>query len=657
MVAAVLAMTGGLVSCDFLDVVPPEQSQLKDATKTEKATLGFLYTCYAAVPNTANYSGTTENGGDDEYIIPGEWGEPSTKMATNNFTTAASPEWKWGKYYRYIGQCHLFLNELEKTDVISEGKKAEWRAEANFLIAYYHFLLLQFYGPIPINDRYIDMDAPSESFPGRSHFDYVVEWIANKLDTEVIPHLPASRDGDEWGRATSVIAKAIKARMYTYAASPLWNGSFPYADADWRNETWETPGYGKSIVSHTYDATKWERARQACREALDAALTAGHKIYNDLEYYETADPNRALPYIPGLIEDGADAETALEFKKRVMMLRYMVTTRADQGNRELIWGKWGGFGSTSNASQPLKVIRNSSGGWNEGWGGISPLLSTMTSFYTSNGKMPAKDPSFTPESNWYESAGLSGTNRENIIKLHLNREPRYYAWMAFDGGDYGIKIFDGKPLTLNMRSDAAPTAAGSQGGQGYDQTQERNRSLTGFLSQKFVYPTIQRTRSATENNVNTPAPLIRMAELYLNLAECEAAISDLNSDRTHRADAFAHLNEVRRRAGIPELTESMVEESGMRLVDWILNERFIELWGEGHRYYDIRRWTLAPERLGEGMRQGMNADKVRNPSFEMFNQPTPITSINFKWTRRQYLGSLFYIEVAKNKNMVQAPGY
>lgn len=662
-IATLYSSIGLLASCDFLDVVPPEQAQLKDATKTEKATLGFLYSCYSAIPSTIDYNSKTENGGVDEYTVPPEWNTPAIKMATNNFSTSGSPEWKWGTYYRYIGQCHLFLTELEKTNAVPEDKKKEWRAEANFLIAYYHFLLLQFYGPVPINDHYIDMDTNPENFPGRSHFDYVVDWIANKLDTEVIPSLPESREGDEWGRATSVIAKAIKARMLMYAASPLWNGSFPYSEADWCNKTFETPGYGKSLVSHSYDATKWERARIACAEAWQAAWDAGHRLYDDLEYYKTVDPKGILPYVPGLSESEEDEETSEVFKKRVMMLRYMVSTRVDQGNREMIWGKWGGYGSTIKASMPLKVVRTTNSDWTQGWGGISPLLTTITGFYTKNGKLPEKDERFFEKDSWYKSAQLSGATtdekkyRPNIINLNLNREPRYYAWMAFDGGDYGVKLYNGQSLMLNMRSDDAPTTAGARGGQGYDKTLDRHRSLTGFLSQKFVYPTTQMTSNSTVGDLETPAPMIRMAELYLNLAECEAAISDLNNNDAYREDALRNINAIRIRAGIPELTEKMIQESGMRLTDWILHERFIELWGEGFRYYDVRRWMLAPQLLGEKMRQGLNADKISNPTFERFNQPMPIISIDFKWTKRQYLGSLYYPEVAKNKNMVQAPGY
>ena len=72
------------------------------------------------------------------------------------------------------------------------------------------------------------MDTPTSEYKGRFHFDYCVDWIANQLD-EAAKVLPANRTvTNEWGRATSTIAKAVKARLLLYAASPLWNGVSPY---------------------------------------------------------------------------------------------------------------------------------------------------------------------------------------------------------------------------------------------------------------------------------------------------------------------------------------------------------------------------------------------------------------------------------------------
>lgn len=64
-----------------------------------------------------------------------------------------------------------------------------------------------------------------------------------KLD-EAAKDLPASRIGSEWGRATSTIAKAVKARLLLYAASDLWNGKFPYPD--WKTRISKHRDMGKN---------------------------------------------------------------------------------------------------------------------------------------------------------------------------------------------------------------------------------------------------------------------------------------------------------------------------------------------------------------------------------------------------------------------------
>lgn len=98
---------------------------------------------------------------------------------------------------------------------------------SSFLIAYYHFALLRKYGPIPVITEYVPQSTPSSEFGGRCHYDYCVNWIAYQLDLAA-QNLPPTREGTEWGRATSTMAKALKARVLMYAASPLWNGQFPF---------------------------------------------------------------------------------------------------------------------------------------------------------------------------------------------------------------------------------------------------------------------------------------------------------------------------------------------------------------------------------------------------------------------------------------------
>ena len=93
------------------------------------------------------------------------------------------------------------------------------------------------------------------------HYDYVTDWIVRLLDEKVLAgdKLRNTRSNTEVGRATRPIALALKAKVLLYAASPLWNGKFPYPE--WKNvklgKAMETPGYGTALVSTTYDREKW----------------------------------------------------------------------------------------------------------------------------------------------------------------------------------------------------------------------------------------------------------------------------------------------------------------------------------------------------------------------------------------------------------------
>lgn len=220
-------------------------------------------------------------------------------------------------------------------------------------------------------------------------------------------------------------------------------------------------------------------------------------------------------------------------------------------------------------------------------------------FYTINGELPEKDTHFYPESQWYtryhegasspeKTEDLGDSNVQNdIVKFNVNREARYYAWIAFDGGQYSPILRNGEPLWLDFKNSKTN---GFRAGL-------RNAAGTGFLTKKFVTPDLKYNNTGGLSGSRIRAAIYRLAELYLNLAECYAAL-----DRT--GDALAQLNVIRQRAGVKELTQN--DLSTMSLTEWIRNERFVELYQEGHRYYDVRRWCIAPDVLKAGVRYGMN---------------------------------------------------
>lgn len=632
------------ISCDYLDVVPPEQATAFDTMKDRNNAIGFINSCYIAVESTSPFSYKTYEWSADEAVNSSEWSEDSQKAAWNLYSETNAAGY-WSACYNYIGHCHMFLNLLEQSHPTgaTETDKARWKAEAEFLKAYYHFKLLEMYGPIPIVDDRMPQSTLPDQFPGRSHFDYVVDYICNqKLSDETINALPDVGKDDDWGRATKSAALALKGRVLLYAASPLWNGKFPYPD--WKNTNYETPGYGYELVSRQEDKTKWDRALQANLEALRVAESSGERKLVDMDNLPNTIRDVPIPYIAGVDTSTVEGK---DFAKRVLMLRSITASNEDDGNKEIIWGV---FGQGQNAFMtfaqcPPRIIcyNETNNSWADGWGAINPTLYSIEHFYTVNGTLPELDPTFPQGDERFERAGILLKGHENIIKMHLNREPRFYATFSFDGDDYSPIMKDGKPLTINMLDSKAQ-------GYGWDQN-GRNYIESGYLTKKYISPHVRySSEDGSHNNENWAKPLFRLAELYLNIAECYAAKGEIYN-------ALQYLNPIRERAGLKGLTESEVISSGMSIVDWVRNERFIELWGEGHRYYDVRRWLLAPQQLKAGAREGLNMKGAgKDPSFEEFNKRVSINQ-PFQWDNRMYLWPIAWTEISNDPQLIQAPGY
>lgn len=108
-------------------------------------------------------------------------------------------------------------------------------------------------------------------------------------------------------------------------------------------------------------------------------------------------------------------------------------------------------------------------------------------------------------------------------------------------------------------------------------------SQTGLNLAKYI---VGDPPVATEGAIDAERnmPIIRYAEVLLIYAE---ALNELN--QTPAAEPF--LNLVRHRAGLDDV--SGLTQQSMR--DAIMQERRVEFFGEGHRFFDLRRWGKLKE--------------------------------------------------------------
>lgn len=635
----------GIASCNFLDVQPEQKGTLEQVFSNVNTARNFLYSCYSFMPVSSDFNGEPNFWGtSDEVCMTAEWADTwhYSKKVNLGTQTAADPIYNyWSHFtsttqpsrckaynlYGAIRQCYIFLNRIRSVPKISDLDVKQWSAEARFLIAYYHYNLLRLYGPIVIADRELPLDAPDElAFPKRLPYDQCVNWIASALDAAAAD-LPTGYPSNDYGKPTSVTAKAIKARMLLYAASPLFNGNSEFY-ANFKNKD------GEHLINQTYDAEKWKRALDATKEAIDLAHANGYALFE----------------VPGSIAPSNTPDSV----KAYYNARFMVVMMPSEGNTDLIWA----YTKDRMNSQQMFAIRGlSAGSTSIPYGGVSPTFSMVETYYTKRGLPMDKDPGFD-YANRYALAQIPGTP-DTTVRMHLNREPRFYANIAYDrarnyelDGNYDI---NGKPsFTLYLRMGEQNPATGLPSS---NDVNRGNCIPNGYAWKKFLHP-----RTGFINNAITlkavAFPLIRLTELYLNYAEAYYEYYG-----TLSGDALTYFNLIRRRAGIPDVDVAWNGIPGKDYREIIRQERTIELMLEGHRYFDVRRWKIAHLNGSIAKRQkrwncfaeGFSYAKKQSASnyLSLFNSAEPAKVFEIK----HYLYPLDSRDVDLNKKLVNNPGW
>ncbi|MDP4214006.1 MAG: RagB/SusD family nutrient uptake outer membrane protein [Bacteroidota bacterium] len=234
--------------------------------------------------------------------------------------------------------------------------------------------------------------------------------------------------------------------------------------------------------------------------------------------------------------------------------------------------------------------------------------------------------------------------KQTVGSEYLNRDPRmtndlevpFKTFWAFYPPEYN-------------RTWTNPDA----GGVVYDVNFGRTTS-TGYYPMKF--------QAEIAAPLGTDYPVIRYAEVLLTNAEAlfekNGSISDADLDRT--------INLLRARVGVASLTNELVTAHGLDMRTEIRRERTVELFLEGFRFDDLRRWHTAETEMPEALEgvKWTGTQYATDPRWSSLNFPVDPDGYlivepasDRKFVSKHYLFPLPTRQLLLNPALIQNPGW
>lgn len=361
----------------------------------------------------------------------------------------------YGSHYRGIRQANLVLRNIDAVTDADASWISDVKGQALFCRAWQHFELFRLYGGIPLVTE--PLDGTQELKIRRSSVATVVDSIVNWCD-EAVTLLPPTRSAKEYGRITSLAARALKARVLLYAASPLYNTPAGMKAAisgarfgDGRDTVLAYPDYNKE---------RWNIAAQAALDVIDHAGESGVALYNTGKPRTTGDSYATLGDYEAVSNVYANNELIL-------------VNTANQAASGFFWGRY--------LSSKLRLAE---------WGVKNNVpIEFMQQYEKADG------------TKW--TLPSSGADFPADVQA-LDLDPRFYQTIAYDGMHYN-----------NVRG----TLAYYRGGDGYadGNLSSSDAGLDGFAMEAYKF--VARIDNMNDNHFAWP--VFRLAEFYLSYAEAE----------------------------------------------------------------------------------------------------------------------------------------
>lgn len=607
------------LSCnkDFLETKPLDKISAEATWADGALSEAFVFNVYSflgyggfeeeALASITDEAMFTHSGRGIEVITEGTLSESGTG---NNRIIP-----QWNEMFSAIRQANVAVQELPQSTFDDAELKDRLLGEALFLRAYYYHQLMNYYGGAPLIDRPYELNEDYSI--ARATYAELVDFVLGDLNTAITlldgkPTTP--------GRASMLSAMGLKSRVLLYAASDLRDG--PTASA---NSTAHASYSDLALVAYTTGdrAARWNAAKAAAKAVLDA--TSGYKL--DLSAPVSAEEGTAN-YVSISMGGGSSVGDAAA-RSELLFERTHTPLFTVESNWPL-----GGI---------HQGINNGPNGYHN-WAGNTPIQLLVDDYEMMDGS----------KFDW--------DNPTHAADPYTNRDPRLNATILYDGSGWKPRPSDVVSIDPVNQIQTGYYADGKGGIINGVDTRESpienwNGSRTGYYVRKFIDPDPGLVDNQSSAQV-VPWPFIRYSEIVLNYVEASLQTGD-------EGEAVNWLNKLRFRVGMPAISDS-----GSALVERYRNERRIELAYEEHRYHDARRWMIAPETLGRGIKV-MNVQASLQPGATALSPYIHDKSVydyeyssvdnteneTRTWVDKMYFFPISRDELQRNEKLVQNPGY
>jgi len=224
--------------------------------------------------------------------------------------------------------------------------------------------------------------------------------------------------------------------------------------------------------------------------------------------------------------------------------------------------------------------------------------------------------------------------------MYKNRDPRLSYTVNYNGSVRNFNNFGDQPV--NTYTGVIPTGNAAATSAGIDGIYTSTGTLTGYFRFKMC--------NAASGELYRPWVVMRYAEVLLNAAEAT------NEYAGPTTEVYGWLKAIRSRAGIAVGSDGLyglkagMTKTEMREAIW--HERRVELAFEEHRFWDIRRWMIAPQ-TENAETHGMEITRAANGSFSY----RVIVIRKHVFTDAMYFWPIPQSELTKSPALKQNPGY